>query len=79
LSIFLSFVTDEFICLQTHGLYPEARIDVEVSSDDDTMLGLKPDVPADKNKKSTGNDIGDGGVSSAEPIDPNLTSSDVPK
>jgi hypothetical protein len=79
LSIFLSFVTDEFICLQTHGIYLEAHIDVEVSSDDDTVLGLKPDVPANKNKKSTSNDTGDGGVSSAEPIDPNLTSSDVPK
>jgi hypothetical protein len=77
--IFFSSVIDEFICLQTQGLYPEARVDVEVSSDEDIVLGPKPDVRADQKKASTSDDTGDGGVSSAEPIAPNLINSDVLK
>jgi hypothetical protein len=59
--------------LQTQGLYPEARID------EDTVLGPKPDVLTDQKKKSAGDNFGDGGVSSAEPIAPNLISSNVLK
>jgi hypothetical protein len=77
--IFLSFVTDASICLQTQGLYPNVDIDVEVSSIEDIVRGPKPDVPADQKKASIDDDAGDGGVSSVELITPNLISSGVPK
>jgi hypothetical protein len=48
---------------------------VDVSSDEDD--GLKPDALADKKKASASDDTEDGGVSSAEPIAPNLINSDV--
>jgi hypothetical protein len=63
--------------LQTQGLYPKALIDVELSSDEDA--GLKPNALADQKNASTGNDTGDGGVSSTEPIAPKPISSDVLK
>jgi hypothetical protein len=63
--------------LQIQGLYPKTRIDVEVSSDEDARL--KPDALAHQKKASDGHDIEDGGVSSAEPIAPNLISSSAPE
>jgi hypothetical protein len=68
---------DEFIYLQTQGLYLKARIDVELSSDEDA--GPKPDVLTDQKKASISNDAGDEGVSSAEPNAPNRISYSVPK
>jgi hypothetical protein len=68
---------DEFICLQTQRLYPEARIDVELSSDEDA--GPKLDAPADQRKASTDDDTGDEGVSSSKPNTPNQISSSVSK
>jgi hypothetical protein len=77
--IFLSFVIDASIYLQTQGLYPNVDIDVEVSSIEDIVLGPKPDVPGDQKKASIDDDARDGGVSSVELITPNLISSGVPK
>jgi hypothetical protein len=76
--IFFSSVTDEFICLETQGLYVEAHVDVEVSSNEDVVSGLKPDVSAEK-KASTNDDTRDKGVSLAKPNAPNLISSGAPK
>jgi hypothetical protein len=59
--------------LQTQGLYPEARINVEVSSGKDDVP--RPTASADKLKKSASDDAEDRGVSSAEPIAPNPISS----
>jgi hypothetical protein len=52
----LSFVIDEFVYLQTQGLYPKAHIDVEVSSDEDIVFRLKPNVSADQNRASASDD-----------------------
>jgi hypothetical protein len=56
----------------SRGFTPKTRIDVEVSSDEDA--GLKPDTPASQKKASASDDAEDGGVSSIEPIAPNLVS-----
>jgi hypothetical protein len=66
-----------FFCLQTQGLYPKTRIDVEVSSGEDDAP--KPDASASKQKESVGDDVEDGGVSSAESIAPNPISSGAPE
>jgi hypothetical protein len=63
------------LCLQTQGLYLEARVDVEVSSGKDDVP--KTNALIDKKKASAGDDAKDGGVSSAEPITPYPISSDV--
>jgi hypothetical protein len=44
-----------FFCLQTQGLYPEVRIDVEVSSGEDDAP--KSNASAGKQKKSAVNDM----------------------
>jgi hypothetical protein len=44
-----------FFCLQTQGLYPEVRIDVEVSSGEDDAL--KSNASAGKQKKSADDDM----------------------
>jgi hypothetical protein len=75
--VFFSSVTGEFIYLQIQGLYPKARIDVEVSSDED--VEPKPDAPIDQKKASDGDDSGDGGVSSAKSITPNPISPSAPE
>jgi hypothetical protein len=77
--MFLSFVIDASVYLQTQGLYPEVDIDVEVSSIEDIVLGPKLDVPADQKKVTIDDDAGDGGVSSVELIAPNPISSGVTK
>jgi hypothetical protein len=58
-------------------MYPEARIDVEVSSDEDDVP--KPDASAGKKKVSANNDTEDGAVSSTEPVAPNPISSGMSK
>jgi hypothetical protein len=58
--VFFIHVADEYILLQFYDLYPKVGIDVEVSSGED-----------DVTKKSAGDDAGDGGASSANPIAPN--------
>jgi hypothetical protein len=63
--------------MQIQRLYPKARIDVEVSSDEDARP--KPDAPTDQKKASDGDDTEDGRVSSAEPIAPNSISSRAPE
>jgi hypothetical protein len=63
------------LCLQTQGLYLEARVDVEVSSGEDDVP--KTNALIDKKKASAGDDAKDGGVSSAEPITPYPISSDA--
>jgi hypothetical protein len=68
---------DEFICLQTHGLYSKVHIDVELSSDDDA--GPKLHGPADQKKALVGDDTRDEGVSSTKPNAPNPINSSVPK
>jgi hypothetical protein len=73
--VFFSTVTNEIICLQTQGLYPEAQIDVGVSNDED--VGPMPNTPADQKKASAGVDAGDKGASSAEPSAPNPISSSM--
>jgi hypothetical protein len=66
-----------FFCLQTQGLYPKTRIDVEVSSGVDDALKL--DASAGKQKESTDDDIEDGGVPSAESITPDPISFGAPE
>jgi hypothetical protein len=58
--VFLIHVADEFFFLRFYYVYLEVAIDMEVSSGKDNMT-----------KKSAGDDAGDGGTSSAEPIAPN--------
>jgi hypothetical protein len=61
--------------LQTQDHYPGASIDVEVSSGDDDVPAL--DASATKQKKLAGDDVTDGGASSAEPIASNPISSNT--
>jgi hypothetical protein len=63
------------LCLQTQGLYLEARVDVEVSSGEDDVP--KTNALIDKKKALAGDDAKDGVVSSAEPITPYPISSDA--
>jgi hypothetical protein len=56
------------IC-EPRGAYPEAHMDVELSSDDDVPVA-KPDAPANQ-KVQASDDTGDGGVSLVEPTTPN--------
>jgi hypothetical protein len=63
------------IFLQSQDLYPKADINVEVSSGEDDVP--KPDALMTRQKTSAGDDAEDGGASSAEPIAPNPTSSNV--
>jgi hypothetical protein len=53
-------------------------VDVNLSNDDDAIPMSKPDKPTVQ-KGSTGDDTGDGGVTSAELIIPGLISSAVPE
>jgi hypothetical protein len=62
--------------LHIQDLYPKAVIDIEVSNGEDDVP--RPTAPADKLKKSVSDDAEDRGVSSAEPIAPNLISSGAP-
>jgi hypothetical protein len=55
--------------LQTQGLYPKIHIDVEVSSGEDNVS--KTDALTYKRKAPDGDDVEDGGASSAKPIAPN--------
>jgi hypothetical protein len=63
--------------LQIQVLYPKACIDVEVSNGEDDVP--KTDASAEKKKVSTNNDVEGGGVSSAEPITPNLIGPNAPE
>jgi hypothetical protein len=65
------------LCLQTQGQYLKVRIDMEVSSGKDDLPKL--DASAGKQKALAGDDVEDGGVSSAKLIAPNLISSDAPE
>jgi hypothetical protein len=58
-------------------MYPEARIDVEVSIGEDDVP--KPDASTSQREAPDDNDAGDGGVSSAEPKAPNPISSSTLK
>jgi hypothetical protein len=73
--IILSSITDKLVCLWTQGAYPKARVDINLSSDDDTVTAPKPNVSAGQ-KAPAGNDAG---ASSAEPTVPNPISFGVPK
>jgi hypothetical protein len=53
-------------------------MDINLSSDDETMHLLVPDAPADK-KVPAGDDIGGEGATSVEPIAPSLIGSGAPK
>jgi hypothetical protein len=64
-------------CLQTQGLYPEAHIDVEVSSGEDDVS--KTETLVGKKKTLACDDAKDGGVSSVELIAPNPISSGMPE
>jgi hypothetical protein len=63
----LSSVTDKLVCLRTQWAYLEAHVDVNLSSNDDTITVPKPDVLADQ-KTLAGDEARDDGVTSAEPI-----------
>jgi hypothetical protein len=62
--------------LHIQDLYPKAVIDIEVSNGEDDVP--RSTASADKLKKSVSDDAEDRGVSSAEPIAPNLISSGAP-
>jgi hypothetical protein len=53
-------------------------MDINLSSDDETMHLLVPDAPADK-KVPAGDDIGGEGATSVEPIAPSLIRSGAPE
>jgi hypothetical protein len=58
-------------------MYPKTHIDVEVSSGEDDVPRLS--ASTGRKKVPNGDDVGDGGVSSAEPKAPNPISSDTLK
>jgi hypothetical protein len=64
--------------LMNPGAYPGARMDVNLSNDDDVEPTPKPDVSAIL-KGSAGDDARDDGVTSAELIAPCPSSSNVPE
>jgi hypothetical protein len=76
--IILSSVTDKLVDFQTHGAYPKAHMDVNLSSDDDIITASKPDTPTGQ-KGSAGDDTGDDGVTLAEPITLGPISSVMPE
>jgi hypothetical protein len=63
-------------CWKTQRFYPEARVEVDVSSGKDDVPNI--DVSANK-KMSVGDDVEDGGASSAKLIAPNPISFDAPE
>jgi hypothetical protein len=63
--------------LWTQGLYPNPHTNVAVSSGEDNAP--KPDASAGKEKAPAGDDAENGGVTSAEPITPNLIRPNAPE
>jgi hypothetical protein len=64
--VFIILVGDESLLFALVGVYPKVAIDVDVSSGEDDVI-----------KKSTGDDAGDEGASSAKTVAPNPIRSDA--
>jgi hypothetical protein len=76
--IIFSSVTDKLVCLRTQGAYLEAHVDINLCSDDDTIITLKPDASASQ-KMLAGGDAEGYRASSAKPNAPNPISSSSSK